>query len=268
MRPSSFSRGGGGQLNDVDVTFQGYQFVQHSEGFEIKKGDRKGETFTPLNLVVSLLVDGADEAVTRRLLVGEATDYAGITDDGLTLNLGEGRFSAKSEAGQFIDSLVEAGFNADEFDEDPTTLNLEPVVGRRLRVVQVDVVDNKGVVKTHVGENKEGKAVTYKDKSTRVSKVYDGVAVKVAKKAVVKGGKPAKAAKVADVSEEAAEALQAVVEAKGGTIARPKLRMALLTALTGKSANRDAIIAYLSKDENLDTIEGVAYDGDSIFWGT
>jgi hypothetical protein len=273
MRPSSFQRGGGGQLNDVDVTFQGYQFTIHDTGFEIKNGDRKGETFTPLNLVVDLLVDGATDPVSRRLLVGEATDYSGVSADGLTLELGDGKFSAKSEAGQFLDSLVEAGFDANEFDEDATTLNIEPVVGRRFRVVQVDVTDNKGVVKTHVGKNKEGKPVTYKDKSTRVSVVYPGVAVSAGKKAAGKAvaktsaatkGKPAKAV---DVSEEAAAALTEVVAAKGGVIPKAKLRMALLTALTGKTANRDAIIAYLGKDENLDGIEGVSYDSENIAIG-
>jgi hypothetical protein len=267
MRPSSFSRGGnGGVLNNADVTLTGYQFVAHDQSYEIKKGDRKGESFTPLNLVVSLRVDGAEADVTRRLLVGDAGSYAAISDDGLTLNLGEGKFSAKSEAGQFIDSLVEAGFNAEEFDEDPTTLNIEPVVGRRFQTVQVDVVDDKGVAKTHVGKGQDGKPTTFRDKALRVAKVYDGVATKAAGKAAVKG-KPAtkgKTAKAADVSEEAAEALKAVIEAKGGVIQKAKLRMALLTALTGKSPNRDAIIAYLGKDENLDGIEGVEYDADAI----
>jgi hypothetical protein len=267
MRPSSFSRGGnGGVLNNADVTFTGYQFVQHTESYEIKKGDRKGESFTPLNLVVSLRVDGADADVTRRLLVGDAGSYEGISEDGLTLSLGEGKFSAKSEAGQFLDSLVEAGFDANEFDEDPSTLNIEPVVGRRFQTVQVDIVDDKGVAKTHVGKDKDGKPTTFRDKALRVAKVYDGVATKAAGKAVVKSGvkKAGKAAKPVDVSEEAAAALTEVVAAKGGVIPKAKLRMALLTALTGKTANRDAIIAYLGKDENLDTIEGVEYDADSI----
>ncbi len=263
MRPSSFQRGNGGVLNNADVTMQGYQFVAHTESYEIKNGNRKGESFTPLNLVVSLRVDGADADVTRRLLVGDAGSYAGISENGLTLNLGEGKFSAKSEAGQFLDSLVEAGFDANEFDEDATTLNIEPVVGRRFQTVQVDVVDEKGVAKTHVGKGQDGKPTTFRDKALRVVKVYDGKAApkKAAKPAA---GKAGKAAKAVDVSGEAAEALKAVVEARGGIIPRAKLRMALLTALTGKSANRDAIIAYLGKEENLDGIEGVEYDADSI----
>ena len=258
MRPSSFVRGGGGQLNKVDVTLVGYSFVANTTGYEIKNGDKKGGMFTPLNLVISLLVDGAEEAVTRRLLVGEATDYAGVSADGLTLELGDGKFSAKSEAGQFIDSLVEAGFDANEFDEDPTTINLAPVVGRRFEVIQVDVLNKDGVKKTHVGKNAQVVDTVYTDKSTRASKVYPGVATKVA------GSKSVKGSKVADVAVEAGKALLAVLASKDGVVLRAKLRMVVLTALTGKTENRDAIIAHLAKDENLTAIAGVSFDDEAI----
>lgn len=272
MRPSSFSRGGGGFLNGVDATITGLDFVVNPIAYEIKQGARKGEDFQPVNLVASFRVDGASEDVSKRLLVGGIADFGGVSEDGSTLDIGGGRFSTKSEAGLFVDSLFSPtgggeGFPEDRISEDATSLNLQPVLGTRVRLVTLDALDAKGNVKKHEGTNKEGKKQIYTDKNVVVETVYEvPKAGKAPSKAVAKTsaatkGKPAKAV---DVAEEAGEALRAVLAAKGGVIAKPKLRMALLTALTGKSDNRDAIIAFLGKDENLDGVEGVEYDNDAI----
>lgn len=268
MRPSSFRSGTGGFLSGVDSTLEGYQFVVGAPA-EIKKGDRKGEIFTPLSLVPSFLVDGAADPVSQRLLIGDAANYGEVSADGLTLTIGEGRINVSSEAAIFVNSLVEAGFPAENFDEDDTTWNIEPAIGTRLRTEQVINVEKTKRQGMQVGKNGR----SYDRKDLTVSKVYavprpqpPGKNKPVAGATGKTGASAAKgkAAKAVDVAEEASEALRAVVAAKGGVIAKPKLRMALLTALTGKSANRDAIIAWAQKDENLDTVEGLEYDEESI----
>ena len=267
MRPSSFKRGGGGFLNNVDSTFVGYQFVVSEESYPIKKGERKGELFTPLSLVPSFLVDGASEPVTQRLLVGGADQFGAVSDDGLTLEVGDGRLG--DEVVAFIDSLVAAGFPNENFSDDPTTFNLEPVIGTRLRTVQ-EVNAEKTQRQGKQVNKTTGKS--YDRKDLKVSKVYDVPAIapvaakKVAGKGVAKTAAKAKSGG-SDIAVEAEAALRAVGAAKGGVIQKAKLRMALLTALTGKTPNRDAIIAYLGVDANLDSIAGVSHDADSIVIG-
>ena len=82
-RPSSFKKGGG-FLNEVDALITGMTF-ESGDTYPIKKGPRKGEEFTPLSLTVSARVDGAEEDVSKRLLISDASRFGDVSADGTTL---------------------------------------------------------------------------------------------------------------------------------------------------------------------------------------
>jgi hypothetical protein len=259
MRPTAFKRGGGGFLNGVDAVFTGYSFLT-GETVKIKNGARKGEDFTPLSLVPTFRVDGADADVSQRLLIGDADNYGPVSEDGLTLEMGDGAIGASSEAGIFIDSLVEGGFPVENFDEDETTLNLEPVIGTRLRLVQEVNADK---TKRQGKQKNEKTGKEYDRRDLKVATVHE-VGAGPAKAA--KGGKPAKGAKApkaADVSELAAATLTDILAANDGSIATAKLKMKVFAAFGAKHPQRDqrdAVIAYLTDTDNFAALDGISYD--------
>ena len=262
--PSSYKKSGGPFNGDVTIT--GYSFLV-GNSVEIKKGVRKGELFTPLSFVPTFRVDGADEDVSKRLLISDADVYGDVSEDGLTLS-DPGEKGLRGEAALFISSLCANGFDESEFDEALDTINLEPIVGRRVRLEQVvnerKTADNGKEIWT----GKDGKKHETDRKDLLVAEVYPGEAVKaVGQTSKVKAatkGKVGRPAKTPSVAEEAGKALVAVLSSKGGSIPNAKLRMALLTALTGKTENRDTIITYLQNVDNVNAVEGVETDGTTI----
>ncbi len=267
-RPSTFKRGGG-FLNNVDAVITGYQF-EVGDTVQIKKGDRKGEDFTPLSLVPSFRVDGADEDVSIRLLIGDAARFGAVSDDGLTLDTPEGQsFGANSEAGIFIASLCENGFPEDRLSDDDTTINFEPIVGTRVRVVnEVNAEKTK----------RQGKQVNkttkkeYDRRDLKIAEVYEVADVKPAAKAKTpakttakaptKGNGKVSAASVKDTVEElATQTLLAILKSSGGSLPKAKLSAKVLNKLL-KDPNRDAARNWLFDDANLSGIAGIAYDAD------
>ena len=263
-RPSSFKKGGG-FLNNVDGVILGYEFTTTFPGSDGKRESKSD--FNPLYAVLSAKVDGADEEVSTTLFVGDADSFS-IEDGGKTLvPTQEGyELSANAEWSKLITSLCENGdgkFSEEDLPEE--TINYEAIVGLRVRFIQVDVVGRDGKVKTKVSK-KDKK--TYNVTSPQIAKVYGRV--EAGKKGAAwkatagkSTGKPAgKSAKTAapSVKDEAEAALAQVLEKSGGSIAKAKLRMKLLSLLTGKTDNRDEVIKFLYNDDNLAGIEGIEYD--------
>lgn len=172
-RPSSF-RKGGGRLNNVDVTIIGYEFTddiltfvegggQNREPFKPGKyknaqGQMK-ERFHSLTCLLSLRVDGADQDIVEPMFVGGADDWA-ISDDGQEIWDAQYEDPDTAEAaaiedpksekqlGQgtaffvFLESLAKAGFPDTALPEHRCTFG--PIVGTRVRVVQVEDPRKKG----------------------------------------------------------------------------------------------------------------------------
>lgn len=272
MRPTQFKRGGGGFLNGVEALITGYSFVV-GETSKIKKGDRKGQDFTPITLVPTFRLDGADEDVSQRLLVGGADNFEGVDEDGLNLNIGEGRIGASTEAAIFIESLCNPtgggeGFPADRFDEDETIWNLEPMIGTRVRLVQIT---NAEKTKRQGPQVNATTGKSYDRKDLKVESVLElpGVAgkAKAAPKAAVKG---AKAPKAADVTELAHDTVRAIMEANtdkdDNVLPLPFAKLKMKVFGTFGSAHpqkdqRDAVLKYLGDSTNLVGIDGITYDG-------
>lgn len=261
-RPSSFKKGGG-YLNEVDVEIIGYTFEVGDEAL-VKKGPRKGETFTPLSLVPEFKVDGDDEPKTQRLLIGNADAYGDIEDDGHTLLTPDGQaIGAKSEAGLFIASLCDGGFDETLFDDDDTRINFEPMIGTRCRLVQQ--TNEEKTKRQGRQKGKDGKE--YDRKDLLVQTVHAAPDAKSAGKTTSKGAsksakpsaKPGKA-KAVDVAELAAETLRAICgEQKDNTIAKSKLSMAVLKKLM-KDENREAVREWLFDDDNLAGLDGFTFN--------
>lgn len=262
-RPSSFKKGGG-YLNEVDVTLVGYTFEVGDEAV-IKKGARKGETFTPLSFVPEFQVDGEDETKTQRLLIGDAEFFGDVSDDGRTLYTPEGQgISARSEAGLFIASLCDGGFPEEQFSDDETEINFEPAIGCRMRLVQQ--INAEKTARQGKQKGKDGKE--YDRKDLLVQTVHDLPGPAVKGKTNGKAATPAKGAKGAkgkasgpsedEIAELASETILALVGEKG-KLAKSKLSMGFLKALM-KDPNRDAAREWALDDDNLGSVEGISYN--------
>jgi hypothetical protein len=298
-RPSQFGKGGG-YLNNVNVTIQGYVFT---DAFPGKSGEL--EPFTPgkiksfddpkklvekphnLNLVWTIRVDDAKEDQYLPLKASSNFDNFIISDDGLTVTTAEGgrcSINQNTAAAKFVASFVKSGidagtFSEDELSDDEDSINFEPLVGRRVRLVRrVDAERTKKYgLKTYKGA--DGKIKSNERDDLLVDDVYTAedtaasAPTQPAKKAATtksaaavqpvaaKGKSAAKAATV-DVPALAISTLKDVLRAKGGTIEKSKLSMAILLKLT-KDPNREDVRKYLFDDENLGAIPNVGYDAES-----
>jgi hypothetical protein len=248
-RPSSFKRGGG-YLNGVDVTLVGYTFLV-GDAAEIKKGNRKGEMFTPLSLVPEFQEDGASETKTQRLLIGDATNFGDVSEDGLTLDTPDGQvFGASSEAGIFLASLCDSPvFPEDRFEDTNERINLEPMIGTRMRLVQE--VNAEKTKRQGQQTGKDGKM--YDRKDLKVGEVYSVAATGKAAK-----GKPVAGKKAAVVEFDAQDAadtvLPVIVEKAGGTLQKRQLSAKFQVTVTSKHPlyeNRDAIRDLILSDDYL-----------------
>lgn len=257
----------GGFLNNVDGVIDITFLV--GETSEIKRGERKGEPFTPLSLVLGFLQDGADEKITKRLMIGAAEKFGDpsedeiVSEDGARLNTPDGqRIPASSEAGMFIASLLEAGFDVERLPEDDDYLDFSAANGTRVRLVSQT--------------NEERTKRQGKDKNPKTGKEYDRKDILVATihempevedaPAPAKSGKGKTVASVAgkktkapSIADKGAAALKSVLEANDGSLSKNKAKAKVLTAL-GKDEQRDEVLAWLFKDENLEGIDGVSYD--------
>src|ERR1035437_4188115 len=266
-RPSSFKKGGG-FLNEVDALITGLVF-ESGDTYPIKKGPRKGEEFTPLSLTVMARVDGADEDVSKRLLISDASRFGDVSADGTTLATPDGQtISAFSEAGIFINSLVNPIEGGDGFpesrlgeDDDPE-ITYQPVVGTRVRFIQQERTGKRAGTQTA----KDGRVWPLKD--LVVAKVYD--LPQAAGKSNGKAAKPvAKAAKgkAVDTDEVAVAALLRYAQAACGKIEKRHIRMKVLTdkAFSNDPEGRNTVATLLTgknSDAYLSGLEGVMFDAE------
>ena len=150
-RPSTFHKGGGGFLNGVDGVITGYRWTDQFNGEDFVPGKKSkeqggGDKFHSLFMELSARPDGADEDQTQNLFAGGYDDYE-VSEDGLTLTSAEGgecAIGGNTAAAKFIASLCEAGFPESKFDEDPDSINFEPMVGTRVRFGQAVVLGKDG----------------------------------------------------------------------------------------------------------------------------
>lgn len=278
IRPSSFKRGGG-FLDGVDCVITDYRYSDEFNGEPYKAGkikDRNGKLIDKphsLNVLLSVRVDGADEDTTTTLKAAGDFDAWEVSEDGHDVTPVEPgtEFSAKAAFSKFLASLVkpidgEDGFPEDRLPED--SFDCSPIIGTRIRTVQkVDVERTKEFGKKV--DKKTGKE--YERKDLVVEHVYSlpgEVASKTTKpatgKAAGKTAAPAKskaAGKVetADISEKAGETLRAILSENKGSFKKTKLSMAVLKRLM-KDEDREAVRTWLFNDDNLESVEGVAYD--------
>ena len=265
-RPSSFSKGGG--MFSGEGKIAGYEFFV-GETTKVKNGPRKGEDFTPLSLNVSFRMDGADQDVSKRLLVGDADFFGEVTDGNQVLQTPNGQnISAKSEAGIFIQTLCESGFEETRFDESNDYIDYRPMVGTRIVLVN-EVNEEK--------TKRQGK-----EKNTKTGKEYDRRDLKVARVLAlptagiptsVRVGRsmaaPTSSNSKTNGSGKADAALETLAsetlvnilaDTKEGTLPKSKLRMKVIAALGPKHPQRADIEKLLHNDAFLAAVEGVAYD--------
>lgn len=272
-RPSTFKKGGG-FLNGVDSTIVGYQWTDEFNGEPFKPSkikDLKGKSIDKphnLNFFLSVRVDGAEEDTTVTIKAAPRFDEFEVSDDGLTLTRAEGgecSLSGNSATGKFLASLCTAGFDESQLDEDPDSINLEPIIGLRIRTEQQnkskEELDN--IVKLGAPLKRKGKnGKEYNRQDLVVTAVYgqeeqEAAPAKSAKPGkVVAKGKAAKEAVAEDEPDELKDlskaALLEILKTAGGHIVKSKLSMKTLTTPTLKGdPRRDDAREWLFNDDNL-----------------
>lgn len=261
-RPSSF-RKPGGFLNGVDGTITGYRWTDEFNGQPWTPGkNAEGKAkFHSMQFELSARIDGAEADITQNLFAGGFDDYE-ISEDGLTLTAvdgGEVSIGANTPVAKFISSLVESGFPESNLSDDPNTVNLEPIIGTRVRFGQAQEIDRKtGKAKQRVVTKGKFAGRSFDQTTTVVMNVYEVPKAGGSKPTAAKGTKSAKPASV-NVEELAAETLTAIVVAAGGSIKKAKLSMAALKALKGH-ANTQDVRTLLASDDFLGGVEGLEYD--------
>lgn len=250
-------RKGGGFLNNVDATITDYAFTNVSPGDERKQ--TKWVYFVP-----SFQQDGADDPVTQHMFLG-ATDRYEFSKDGKTLTMVEGgdvTISEKAPAGLFLATLIDKGFDESQIEEGEE-LNLEPIIGQRVRVVQE--VDEAATKKLGKRKGKGGKG-EYNRTNTVVAAVYEktpeggksakgkpngkGVTTKPNGK-----GKPQQD----DLTEEADAVLTDLLSENDGEVERGRLSL-MLTRMLMKNPNREALKKLIISEDYLRREEGWSYD--------
>lgn len=275
IRPSSYTTGGG-FLNNVDGKILDYEFTDVFPGGSGKK-KKGGSDFHSLYCVLTVEVDGADEPVTTTLFAGNA-DAVEISEDGKTLTAidgdgnalpeGEIKFGGKNGLGLFISRMCEHGFDESELSGNNEPVNLEAIIGRRMRFIQEGLIIEeqtrlKAAGKAITRTAKNGK--TYPLQNLAVSEVYDAEETPVKSKG--KAAKPA-AGKAkgkakdddAELVEEAESVLTDLLSANDDSIQKSKLSFMLTKALI-KNDNRDALKDLIQTEDFLNREAGWEYDG-------
>lgn len=261
-RPSSFKKGGGGFLNNVDGTITGYEFTDVFPSADGGKPKKSKSDFHSLYCILSVRVDGADEDVATTLFVGNADEWE-IENEGHTLVPNEDgqEIGQTSGFGKFLTSLTEANFPESALPEDE--FNWEAIIGTRCRFIQrVDVETTKRLGKR---KSKDGKK-EYDRTDVVVDQVYDlpGKKGKKGADAEKPKGKKGKDADDDgdDVSTLATKFLIKVVSANKGKMAKGKVSMQLLKPENGlfKHPEREAIRKLLNSDKFLNTEDGWKYN--------
>jgi len=268
-RPSTFRKGGGGFLNNVDGVIAGYRFTDEFNGEAFVPGKVNGkDKFHSLFMEISIRLDNATEDEMQNLFAGNYEDYE-VSDDGLTLAAaggGECSIGLNTPAGKFITSLVEKGFPEANLSDDEESINFEPVLGTRVRFVQEVVIGKDGKPRKRIAKKGKFKGREFDDTTTVIGQVYDLPGKAGKKGAAATSGKKGKAADADedDDSDEAIETLASetlvdIVKANKGKMAKEKLSMAILQKLM-KHPSREAVRKLLKSDDFLEKENGWDYN--------
>jgi hypothetical protein len=259
---AKFKAPGGGFLNNVDGVIQGYQFTT-TFPFKSKNPKKKSDSdFLSLFYILKARVDGAEADVTTTLWGGDASNFE-ISDDGLTLTPIESGvvLSGGTPLSRFIqsyDAADETGASSD--DED--VINFEPMIGQRVRFIQVPYTADE-----LKGLERRGQPTYRQDKNDpkkkwplqwlQVETVYGPAEVKTAGKGAVKAKAKSNGKAVASpsVDDLAISTLLDIVRGNGGSIAKSKLSMRVLKALTG-NPQQNAVRTLVNTDEFLNQNAG------------
>jgi hypothetical protein len=219
-----------------------------------------------LFFVLKARVDGAETDITTTLWGGDASNFE-ISEDRLTLtpiedNVVLGGGTPLSKFIQSYDALSEEGASS----EDETVVNFEPIIGQRVRFVQVPYsADELASLK------RRNKPTTRKDTKGKdwplqwlqVEAVYGPAEVLSKAKAAAKGKAVAKgngkAAASPSVDELAVSTLIDIVKGNGGSIPKSKLSMRVLKALAG-NPQQNAVRTLVNTDDFLNLNEGWDYN--------
>ena len=258
-RPSQFKKSGGGRLNNVDGKITGYEFTTV---FPFGDGGKSKSDFTSLYFVLSVLPDGADDAIKEPIWAGNADPFK-ISKDGLTLTPVENGFelSENSDFARFMASLCQAdsGFPEERLSE--TVINYEPIIGTRARFIQVPQMGKDGKPRTRTASKGKYKGKTFPSTATQVLTVLE--LPQTASKAngeVATGKKGDTGLTLPQVTSQAV--LDILGETEDGTLEKAKLRLRMKQKLGTYSMVADAI--KLALDETfLAGLDGVDYDPDA-----
>jgi hypothetical protein len=243
--------GGGGFLNNVDGKITDYIFSDVGPG-----SDTKGDW---IYFVPEFQVDGSDNVVSQHLFFGGKDRYS-ISKDKKTLTSVDGgpiTFNTEGKKGfiggpYFLISLLDNGLDEAELPdlEGGEPLNLENLIGYRVRFKQVE--DEKATASQgpRVYKNKDGKEVKTPRTVVGVSAVYgkEGGAAKGAstKPTLAKGSK----ATATVVRDKADAAMLKLIAAKGGTLRVAQISSGIIQQLIGDT-DKDAVRALAKSDEYL-----------------
>lgn len=273
-RPSSYKKSGG-FLNGVDCVITDYQLTDEFNGEPYKPGKIKGSDGKlmdrphSLNVLLSVRVDGAEEDTTTTLKAAGEFDAWEVSEDGHTVTPVEDglEFSANAAFSKFMASLCNPsegkGFPEELLPED--TFNFEAIIGTRLRLVQQTDIERTKKFGKRV-DKKTGKSFDRQD--LVVEQVYELPAgsssgVKAAKGKVAaapKGKAKAVEPEGDDLDQLAKDTLvEILAAAKGNTIAKSKLSMAVLTKLM-KHPQREDVRKLIFTDDFLTQEDGWSFD--------
>lgn len=262
-------------MDGVDLVIRDYQFTDEFNGEAYKAGKIKGADGKPmekphtLNVLLTVRVEGADEDTTTTLKAANNFDEWEVSDDGYTITpVTEGQeLSAGTSFAKFITSLCEVEPKAEALlPED--AINYQGIIGTRLRTVQRTDAERTKKFGQKV-DKKTGKG--YDRKDLVVDQVYELPGSKPAP-AKGKGGKanpPSKTGKGKlapatepdsdDLDTLAKETLLEIVADAGGSIAKSKLSMKVLTKLM-KHAQREDVRKLIFTDDFLSQADGWEYN--------
>lgn len=241
--------GGGGFLNNVDGTITGYRLTTVFPGQEGKEEAKREKT--PLHVVLSVRLDGAENDVTTTLFGGPVGDFFVISEDERTLTPRgeESVIQGWTGFGKLLTSIFahdeQSVLNIPESTDN--TLNFDFLIGLRVRFVQVvDAYRKEKNVETYTKGGKIGKGVRAKN----ARDVYDAEGRKKGKDGKFYDEKNLEVNQVYGYVAQAATPAQ-VAKASAPKAAAPK---------TTKAAAKAAPVAAAPAEENESIAGRLAVD--------
>lgn len=232
--------GGGGILNNSDITWKGSEFSTEPAFATEKEG------YVYLN--VTLREDRRESDSVQSFFMGGVDRYA-IGNGGKSLSMVDGtpfRFGKDTGGYKLLASLVESKPEIEAYISDVDSgepLNLQGLNGARLHVTQER--DEKAT-------KANGQRVDRKTgrKFDRTNTVVTAVLALPAAKPATKGNGQA-AAVSADIADEAVSTMFEAIKQNNGQIEQSMLQVAIYTAAGLNNPNKSAIYQYIKKNSPL-----------------